>query len=391
MGSRVLKGDMPSRIDISGKRIGRVIILERDQSKPRCLFWKAVCDCGTHFSCYSASFKRGERFECKECMLERRRGIDLTGRKYGRWTVVGMGVNHHNKTVCHCLCDCGKTGDVTPYTLSRPRHSMSCGCYGRKLKSKYVNSTLYPPAHGLSQSSFYSIRIALIHKCYKIDNPSYRRFGAKGITVCELWRNGAKDMYEWALSIGWKEKDVFCLKEDAKEFNPDTVYLIPNDELRSIIGLNGGVQITYRGETHSVGKWAKILGVNKGQLRRKIAKNPSVEEVFGSHFKKNIFAYDPSLTEKVIKYYQEGKTCAQIGILIGVSQNCVRYNLIKNDIELRAEFPLKKPEVRNEDIIKMTAEGMSISVIAKKLGVSTTSIYHRIEKINGVKRDRSKG
>src|SRR5271165_6077537 len=137
---------MPCRVDISGKRVGRVVIIERDHSKPRCLFWKALCDCGKHFSCFSASLKRGERFECKDCMNERKRGPDLSGRKYGRWTVLSMGVDCRNKTICNCRCDCGNLGKVPPSNLNHPKKTKSCGCWGRKIKSKYVNTTQYPPS-----------------------------------------------------------------------------------------------------------------------------------------------------------------------------------------------------------------------------------------------------
>jgi hypothetical protein len=379
---------MPARVDLTGRRIGRVVILARDTSKPLCMFWAAMCDCGNHFSCYSASLKRGDRFECKKCMFERRRVTDLTGRKYGRWTVIGIGVNDRGKTICHCLCDCGNKGDIEHNHLRAPRKTKSCGCWGRKIKSKYANTTLYPPAHGLAKSSFYSIRVNIIHKCYNEKHPTYHKFGAKGITVCDLWRNGAKDMYEWALSVGWKEKDVFCLKEGAKEFNPKTVYLIPQNEVCSMIGQSQGVQITYRGETHSIQKWAEIMDVDKGQLRRKIQHLPSVEEAFGSYFRKCKFLRDPSLVQKAIDLYESGMTQKAISKIFGVTSMSVRYHLVKHGVKLREEFPLRKPEVKNEEIKRLLDEGLSGKEISRRLGVADTSIYNRIKRMYGIKREQ---
>lgn len=379
---------MKVRIDLSGTRVGRVLILERDEVKHNQQWWKGRCDCGTCFSFTRMSLKRGERFECKKCMKERKRGPDLTGRVFGRWTIVGMGINDKGKTICHCVCDCGAKGDIEPYVLKAPRKSKSCGCWGRKMKSKYANSTQYPPAHGLATGSFYSIRVQIIHKCYNEKHPTYHKFGAKGITVCDLWRNGAKDMYEWAISAGWQEKDVFCLKEGAREFNPETVYLIPQNEASSILSQSQGDQITYKGETHSISKWAKIMKVSDPQLRRKIKLLPSVEEAFGSYFRRCNFIRDPSLVDSAISFYENGMTQAEVGKCFGMTGSAIKYHLDKHGVKLRTEIPLKKPEVKNEDIQKLVNEGLSKSEISRRLGISDTSIRNRINKMNGIKRNR---
>lgn len=383
---------MPKKVDYTGKRIGRVKVIKEIGKKFGTYEWECKCDCGQIFYCISKRFSKGERFECNRCIFDRRRGPDLTGRVFGRWTVTGAStVDCRNKTVYPCKCDCGSFGFISWANLRHPKKSKSCGCWGRKIKSKYVNTTLYPPSHGISHTNFYKIRTSLIHKCYKENNCSYKNFGAKGITVCDLWRNGAKDMYAWAISNGWRESDVLCLKDGAKEFNPETTYIIPYNDLRSQIGFRGGLQVTYNGETHSIKKWAEILDVNASQLRSKIKKNPSIEEVFGSKFKKMKFFRDPSLIKQAIDLYLSGENISKIGKKLGSCPTNIRYHLIKNNIELRKEFPLKKPEIKNEQISKMIQEGLNAYQISKKLGISNPSVYNRIKKIKGIKRDRSKG
>ena len=76
---------------------------------------------------------------------------------------------------------------------------------------------------------------------------------------------------------------------------------------------------------------------------------------------------------------------------MSISSGTVRYNLIRKIIEIRKEIRLKKPQVTNGKILELLKEGNSVKKISKTLGVSTTSVYHRIILINGVKRDRSKG
>jgi len=63
--------------------------------------------------------------------------IDLTGQRFGRLVVIGI-ASHDMKTgvtkwACHC--DCGKTLEVRGYNL-RNGHSQSCGCLSRETTSK---------------------------------------------------------------------------------------------------------------------------------------------------------------------------------------------------------------------------------------------------------------
>lgn len=179
---------MPAFIDYTNRKIGRVKILSIYEKRNGGNRWTCLCDCGNKFISWNANFRRGNKFECKKCIIERRRGIDLTGRSFGRWTVLERRIHEDGTTRWHCKCDCGNEGLVSTYALGRKGKSMSCGCLGRKQKWKWSNPSLYPKASGLSNTEFYSVRIQIIHKCYRPEWPTYNLYGAKGITVCDLWK-----------------------------------------------------------------------------------------------------------------------------------------------------------------------------------------------------------
>jgi hypothetical protein len=377
---------MPLFNDRTGIRIGRVNILEPVR-EGHCIKWKCLCDCGKTFICTQAKIKNGHRFECNNCVFERRRGIDLVGRKFGRWTVVRREIDSNNKTTWFCLCDCGNTGNVSNYALGKKGKSQSCGCLGRKQKSKWINTTLYPPANGLSKSRFYSIRSTLVQKCYNINHPTYFKFGGKGITICELWRNSAKDMYGWALAQGWREGVIFCLKEGFNEFSPETVYIIDRSDFNSEISLKGGLQISYRGETHSVSKWAEIMGINVLALRRNIKNLPSVEEAFRAHYKKIVFAKNEQAIQQCIEEYKSGCSISRIARQYGVHPGVLRYHFITRGIRIRDNFN-NKPEVTDAEVTELTKQGWTVGEIAKKFGVSWSCVSYRLMRIRGEKRKR---
>ena len=65
------------------------------------------------------------------------RYIDITGQKFGRWTVMNITDKRtKNRTIIwHCKCECGNEKDVDGYTL-KSGQSKSCGCLNRELASE---------------------------------------------------------------------------------------------------------------------------------------------------------------------------------------------------------------------------------------------------------------
>ena len=56
---------------------------------------------------------------------------DMTGQRFGRWTVLGMttrtSTDGHRRTACVCRCECGKERVVYAQSL-RSGQSRGCGC-----------------------------------------------------------------------------------------------------------------------------------------------------------------------------------------------------------------------------------------------------------------------
>lgn len=65
--------------------------------------------------------------------------IDLTGRRFGSWTVLGKGASRRGLTHWRCHCDCGADRVVIGVHLRQGR-SLSCGCTSRKLTTTEVRA-----------------------------------------------------------------------------------------------------------------------------------------------------------------------------------------------------------------------------------------------------------
>ena len=114
---------MSKLIDLTGKRFGKWTVLERVENKNGKTFWKCRCDCGTEREVYSVALTSGKSESCGCGMSD-----DLTGKRFGRLTVIekhGYTNGKRKLPTWLCKCDCGNTAIRTGKTLKDSKNS---GC-----------------------------------------------------------------------------------------------------------------------------------------------------------------------------------------------------------------------------------------------------------------------
>lgn len=57
--------------------------------------------------------------------------------------------------------------------------------------------------HGKSKHPLDSVWRNMIYRCYNEKSTSYRFYGARGIAVCDQWKNDFMNFYNWAVDNGW--------------------------------------------------------------------------------------------------------------------------------------------------------------------------------------------
>jgi hypothetical protein len=112
--------------------------------------------------------------------------VDLTGHRYGRWTVIKESGRKFGGSTWLCRCECG-TEKVMRSNALRTGSSTSCGCYNLEVRRRVCierNTT-----HGLSKSKVYATWINIRERCENPNNAGYAKYGAKGIRICERWQS----------------------------------------------------------------------------------------------------------------------------------------------------------------------------------------------------------
>lgn len=123
--------------------------------------------------------------------------LDLSGRTFGRLTVVEYAGAPNGKARWRCQCVCGIEKIFVASNLTRGL-AKSCGCLQRERTSNARRT------HGLSGTRLYHIWVNMLARCENPKNHKYPDYGGRGISVCEKWHR-FEPFSEWAATNGYAD------------------------------------------------------------------------------------------------------------------------------------------------------------------------------------------
>ena len=143
------------------------------------------------------------------------RKIDLGGKFFGEWVVIGQSLERGNRGQIKwdCACSCGSVKAVQAEALKKGQ-SKSCGCLKRSAASKRATT------HGMSQTRIYRAHRHMIDRCNNKNVDMYSIYGGRGIKVCTEWMDFVV-FADWAESNGYKKHLTLDRKDNDKGYCPD--------------------------------------------------------------------------------------------------------------------------------------------------------------------------
>lgn len=107
--------------------------------------------------------------------------INMVGQRYIRLVVIAFShFDQHSNSYWLVHCDCGNENIVQRSNLLTG-NAQSCGCLGREVHSKLRL------IHGMSHTSEHRAWCSMIERCLDTNNPRYKDYGGRGITICKKW------------------------------------------------------------------------------------------------------------------------------------------------------------------------------------------------------------
>ena len=134
--------------------------------------------------------------------------------------------------------------------------------------------------HKTKHPSYYSWQ-NMKARCYNPNATGYEKWGGRGITVCDEWRD---DFWQFATDMGSKPTGFTLDRIDNDgDYTPDNCrWATHSDQIHNQRRRKDGVDYTYGGETLSEAEWARRLGVPKSRLTARRRLGWSVPDILGT-------------------------------------------------------------------------------------------------------------
>ena len=251
---------MSKRVNLTGKRFGKLLVLRQAPSKNKKTIWECCCSCGNIVRIDARRLKHGKCISCGCEKIPSSRKINLVGKRYGRLTVLKEVEKKNKKIMYLCKCDCGNTCIVQGNNL-RSGHTKSCGC----LKSEVLveKATI----HGKSDSRLYHIWEAMKQRCTNYKNSAYNNYGGRGVFICKDWLVFT-NFRQWALMSGYSENLSIDRIDNNGGYEPSncrwaTIKEQDNNKRNNIL-------LTFEGETKTLAQWGECKKIPYKVLYQRI-------------------------------------------------------------------------------------------------------------------------
>lgn len=193
--------------------------------------------------------------------------VDLVGKRYGSLVVLSRLPNRY----WLLQCDCGRPHKALHTNITSGRTS-SCGCLRsdliRKAKTKHGH-TSYRGPHSLTYSTWAGM-IA------RVTNPSHtvaKHYHARGITVCERWR----DFANFLADMGERPTKTHSIDriDNERGYEPGNCrWATRGEQARNT---RRTIHLEHNGRTMCVKDWANLLGISPTTLRIRLRRGWPLE------------------------------------------------------------------------------------------------------------------
>ena len=187
---------------------------------------------------------------------------NLKGKRFGRLVVVSLNSIDDGKAIWNCMCDCGKNIAVSRNSLISG-NTKSCGCLHNEIIQKGTNYK-----HGLTNTRIYKIWSGMKKRCNNPKDSNYKNYGAKNICVCNQWENDFMNFYIWSIMNGYKDNLTIDRINNEGNYEPNNCRWVTQKEQTRNVRTN--VKITIKGKTRLLTDWAKISGIDRRTISKRI-------------------------------------------------------------------------------------------------------------------------
>lgn len=259
--------------DLTGRAFGRLTVLRRVGHRGEYILWRCRCECGKEKDISAATLRNGNTNSCG-CL----RSPPLTGQRFGRYTVGVRVQKGDGRAWYEVVCDCGTTKVIGAKHL-RDGTVVSCGCLAAE-QTRTRSTT-----HGCTRLPEYKVWSGLFDRCHNPKNKDYANYGGRGITVCDRWRlfeNFLADMGPRPTTPGkWS---IDRINNDGNYEPGNCRWTVTRVQCRN---MRTNRIIDHNGRRLTMAGWADLLGVHQDTLYDRFRNGWAVDRALTQTFREN--------------------------------------------------------------------------------------------------------
>lgn len=130
--------------------------------------------------------------------------------------------------------------------------------------------------HGLRHTRQFRIWNNLLTRCYNSKFHAYKYYGARGITVCDEWKNDFKAFYDWSMSNGYSDDLTIDRINNNGNYEPTNCRWVTVKTQSNNRRSNHNVNIN--GETRTLTEWCESYGINYRTVQDRLKRGWNVEK-----------------------------------------------------------------------------------------------------------------
>lgn len=198
------------------------------------------------------------------------------GERFGMVVIDGPTYKVKSRDYAMALCDCGVRRPFQVRYLIQEK-TFSCGCL-----SPMINLFCKQKTHNYRSRYADAMHIKLYHtwssiksRCHNTKNKDYKKYGAKGISVCDKWR----DSFEaFLLDMGEPPTQKHTIeRENSKgDYEPNNCKWANYTEQAN--NRSNNTTIKFDGKIKTLSQWSKELGIRSDTLSNRIKKGWPIEK-----------------------------------------------------------------------------------------------------------------
>ena len=180
------------------------------------------------------------------------------------------------------------------------------------------------PIHGFSGTPLYNVWQGIVARCCRPSHPQYKRYGGRGIQICKLWRHNPAAFCKWAIAHGYKKGLQIDRVNNDKGYFPDNCRFVT--AAVNLCNTSRNRRLYLNGVSKTVAEWARELGISYSCLRNRMAHGWGDEAVLTTPVNKHFRRLS---TPRIIVFRGERHTVYKWAKITGLSAGAIHSRLLR--------------------------------------------------------------